>query len=224
VADDALGQVIAGGLSRCGYVFDLMADGESVLWQSQCYEYAVTVLDWLIPGVPGIDVVRQLRSDGVPTPVLFISGEDTPRDRVIGLDAGADDFLVAPFDIDELLARLRALQRRPAQLLPPRLVVGDLECDPVSREVRFGGKRSTLTLTELSILETLIRCSPAVAGRRQIARHVWANEADPLSSNTIDVHLARLRAKLSGAGARIETVRGIGYRIVAPIPRGDDPP
>lgn len=215
MADDTLGDVIADGLSRCGYVIDRMSDGQSVLRYSRCYEYAVTVLDWLIPGVPAIDVVRRLRRRGVQTPMLLTSGKDAPEDRVAGLDAGADDFLVAPFDVEELLARLRALQRRPPQLLPSRLAVGDLECDPASREVRFGDCKPTLTLTELSILETLMRFSPAVAGRRQIAQHVWANEADPFSSNTIDVHLARLRAKLSGASARIETVRGIGYRIVA---------
>jgi DNA-binding response OmpR family regulator len=214
VADDALDDVIADGLSRCGYVIDVMTDGQSVLRYSRYYEYAVAMLDWLIPGVPAIDVVRRLRQRGVRTPMLLTSGKDTAEDRVAGLDAGADDFLVAPFDVDELLARLRALQRRPPQVLPPRLTVGDLECDPASREVRFGDQRPALTVTELSILETLMRFSPTVAGRRQIAQHVWANEADPLSSNTIDVHLARLRAKLRGASARIETVRGIGYRIV----------
>jgi DNA-binding response OmpR family regulator len=120
-----------------------------------------------------------------------------------------------PFDIQELLARLRALQRRPAQLLPARLVVGDLECDPASRQVSFGGCRPSLTSTELGILETLMRFSPAVADRRQIAQHVWVNDTEPFGSNTIDVHLARLRAKLSGSRVRIETIRGVGYRIVA---------
>ena len=100
-------------------------------------------------------------------------------------------------------------------MLPPRLVVGDLECDPASREVTFGGRRPALTSTELSILETLMRFSPAVAERRQIAQHVWTDEVDTFSSNTIDVHLARLRAKLSGSRVRIQTVRGVGYRIVA---------
>jgi len=168
-----------------------------------------------MPGVSGIDVVRQLRRHGTRTPVLMISGRDTPEDRVAGLDAGADDFMVKPFDLAELLARLRALQRRPQEVLPPRLVVGDLECDPASREVRIGDRRTALTSTELGILETLMRFSPVVADRRQIAQHVWINEAETFSSNTIDVHLARLRAKLSGSRARIETVRGIGYRIVA---------
>jgi DNA-binding response OmpR family regulator len=215
--DDTLGAVLAHGLRNRGYVVDLVPDGESALSYARCYDYAVAVLDWLMPRVPGIDVVRQLREKGVRTPVLLISGKNAPEDRVAGLDAGADDYLVKPFVFDELLARLRALQRRPPGLLPPRLVVGDLECDPASREVTFGGRRPALTLTELSILETLMRFSPAVADRRQIAQHVWSNEADTFSSNTIDVHLARLRAKLSGSAVRIETVRGIGYRIIAAL-------
>jgi DNA-binding response OmpR family regulator len=213
--DNALGDEIALGLRDRGYVVDLVNDGETALSYTRCYDYAVAVLDWLTPRVTGIDVVRQLRRRGVRTPVMLISGKDTPQDRVAGLDAGADDFLVTPFEFAELVARLRALQRRPQHLLAPRLVVGDLECDPASREVSFGSSRPALTSTELSILETLMRFSPAVADRRQIAQHVWINDADPFASNTIDVHLARLRAKLAGAAARIETVRGIGYRIVA---------
>lgn len=213
--DDTLGAVLAQGLRTRGYVVDLVRDGESVLSYTRCYEYAVAVLDWLMPGLSGIEVVRRLRRQGTRIPVLLISGKGAPMDRVAGLDAGADDYLVKPFVFDELLARLRALQRRPPDLLPPRLVVGDLECDPASREVTFGGRRPALTVTELSILETLMRFSPAVADRRQIAQHVWSNEADTFASNTIDVHLARLRAKLSGSAVRIETVRGVGYRIVA---------
>ncbi len=213
--DDTLGDVLAHGLRHGGYAVDLVRDGATALSYTRCYDYAVAVLDWRMPRVSGIDVVRQLRRRGARTPVLMISGKDAPADRVAGLDAGADDYLVKPFDFAELLARLRALQRRPPDLLPPRLTVGDLECDPASREVRIGDRRPALTAIELGILETLMRFSPAVADRRQIAQHVWSNEADPFSSNTIDVHLARLRAKLSGSCARIETVRGIGYRIVS---------
>jgi DNA-binding response OmpR family regulator len=215
--DDTLGEVLAEGLRNRGYVVDLVGDGETALCYTRCYEYSVAVLDWIMPGLSGIDVVRRLRRRGARMPVLMVSGKDKPEDRVAGLDAGADDYLVKPFDFGELLARLRALQRRPPDMLPPRLVIGDLECDPASREVRFGDVYPALTSTEMGILEMLMRFSPAVADRRQIAQHVWNNEADTFSSNTIDVHLARLRAKLSGSGARIETVRGIGYRIVAAL-------
>src|SRR5215469_16951866 len=213
--DGSLGEVLAAGLRNHGYVVDLVTDGNLALSYSRCYDYAVAVLDWLMPAVSGIDVVHQLRRSGIQTPVLLISGKTTPEDRLAGLDAGADDYLVKPFVFVELLARVRALQRRPPDVLPPRLVVGDLEWDPASREVRFGDRRPMLTSTEVGILETLMRFSPAVADRRQIAQHVWTNEIDTLSSNTIDVHLARLRAKLIGSAVRIETVRGVGYRIVA---------
>jgi DNA-binding response OmpR family regulator len=212
--DQSLGEVLAGGLRNRGYVVDLVADGVTALSYARCYEYSVAVLDWRMPDMSGIDVVHQLRRRGTPVPVLMMSGKATAQDRVAGLDAGADDYMVKPFDFGELLARLRALQRRPLGTLPPRLVVGDLVCDPAAREVRFGDRRPSLTTTELGILEMLMRGSPAVADRRRIAQHVWSDDADPFGSNTIDVHLARLRSKLSGAKARIETVRGVGYRIV----------
>lgn len=221
--DDTLGQMLAEGLRSSGYVVDLVSDGQTALVYSSCYEYSVAVLDWLMPGMSGVEVVRKLRCRGARMPVLIVSGKDEPADRVAGLDAGADDYMVKPLDFGELLARLRALQRRPPDLLPPRLVIGDLECDPASREVRVGGRRPALTSTELGILEMLMRSSPAVADRRQIAQHVWSNEADTFSSNTIDVHLARLRAKLNGSRARIETIRGIGYRIVEVLAAPDSP-
>jgi two-component system copper resistance phosphate regulon response regulator CusR len=145
----------------------------------------------------------------------MLTARDAPADRITGLDAGADDYLVKPFDFGELLARLRALQRRPPVSQAPRIVIGELEFDPTAREALVSGYRPSLTATELGILEILMRRYPGVADRRSIAQHVWDNEADAFGSNTIDVHLARLRSKLAGAGARIETIRGVGYRIVA---------
>jgi two-component system OmpR family response regulator len=213
--DEILGEVLALTLRNSGYVVDLVADGETALSYSRWYSYSVAVLDWRMPRMSGLEVVRQLRRRGDRLPVLMLSGKSEPRDRVAGLDAGADDYLVKPFDVGELLARLRALQRRPASVLPTALIVGDLEFDQASREVRSGGKRLALTVIELGILETLMRSSPAVADRRQLAQHVWRDESEPFGSNTIDVHMARLRRKLTGASARIETVRGVGYRLVA---------
>lgn len=213
--DECLGEVLARALANRGYVVDVVTNGEAALTYTRCYDYAVAVLDWGIPRMSGLDVVRQLRRRGARVPVLMLSGRDTPLDRVAGLDAGADDYLVKPFDFGELMARLRALQRRPPDMLQPTLVVGDLECDPAARVVQFGGIRPALTATELGILETLMRRSPKVADRRQIAQQVWSDDAEPFGSNTIDVHLARLRTKITGASARIETIRGIGYRIVA---------
>ena len=212
--DESLGKVLVKGLRDQGYVMDFVRDGETALSYSRWYEYSVAVVGWRIPRMSGIDVVRRLRRRGTHTPVLMLSDRNVPAERVAGLDAGADDFLVKPFDFGELLARLRALQRRAPEAKPPVLTVGDVRYDLAAREVRFGTSSPALTSTELGILEVLMRQSPAACDRRIIAQHVWSDSADPLGSNTIDVHVARLRAKMSGASARIETVRGVGYRIL----------
>jgi two-component system OmpR family response regulator len=212
--DSALRSVLGRGLRESGYVVDEVADGKSALDYLRCYEYEAAVIDWRMPVLSGLDVVRDLRRRGSPLPILMLTARDAPADRVTGLDEGADDYLIKPFDFAELLARLRALQRRPPALQTPALCIGNLEFDPATREVRIGPNRPRLTGTELSILEILMRRSPAVVQRRSIALHVWAEEADALGSNTIDVHMARLRAKLALAVVRIETIRGIGYRLV----------
>jgi DNA-binding response OmpR family regulator len=213
--DRALRSVLERGLREHGYVVDAVADGEEALGFLATYEYEVAIIDWRMPKVPGIEVVRLLRAKRSSLPVLMLTARDTAADRVQGLDEGADDYLVKPFDFGELLARLRALQRRSPALQATRLVVGDIELNPTTREVRAGAEHPNLTSTELAILELLLRRSPAVVRRRSIALNVWEDEADALGSNTIDVHLARLRAKLAGASVRIETVRGVGYRLLA---------
>src|SRR3984957_9232588 len=217
--DEHLGEVLVRGLREQGDAVGLAGDGETAGAFLRLYEYAVAVIDWRMPGLTGLDLIRQLRegrrgSVGQATPVLMLTARDTPADRIAGLDGGADDYLVKPFDFGELLARLRALQRRTRQA-QLRLKVGDLEFDPVARHAEVDGRSSpALTMTELGILETLMRRSPGVATRLAIAQQVWPDEAGAFGSNTIDVHLARLRAKLAGAAVRIETVRGVGYRIV----------
>ena len=212
--DDNLRAVLRRGLALAGYTVDDVADGAAALGYLETYDYEVAVVDWRLPGMSGLDLVAQLRRTGSRLPVLMLTARDRTADRVAGLDAGADDYLVKPFDFDELLARLRALQRRPAELQPPTLAVGDLAFDPATREVSVGGERRGLTPTELAILELLLRRSPAVVSRRSIAVHAWGDEADALGSNTIEVHIARLRAKLSGSHSSIETVRGAGYRLL----------
>ncbi len=214
--DESLGEVLARGLREQGYVVDLVPDGETAASYLRFYQYEVAVLDWRMPKLSGLDLVHKLRRSGTvngSTPVLMLTARDTPADRIAGLDAGADDYLVKPFDFGELLARLRALQRRPPVSQTPRMKIGELEFDPAAREVLVRGERPALTGTELGIQEIHMRRSPGVADRRSIAQHVWDNEADAFGSNTIDVHLARLRSKLVGGGVRIETVRGVGYRI-----------
>jgi DNA-binding response OmpR family regulator len=212
--DAALRSVIERGLQESGYVVDAVADGAAALSYLRMYDYEVAILDWRMPVTSGLDVVRELRRRRSPLPILMLTARDSAGDRVTGLDEGADDYLVKPFDFAELLARLRALQRRSPALQSPRLAIGNLEFDPASREVRIGPDRPRLTGIELSILEILMRRSPAVVPRRAIALHVWDEEADALGSNTIDVHMARLRAKLALAMVQVETVRGIGYRLV----------
>ncbi|MGH3178959.1 MAG: response regulator transcription factor [Streptosporangiaceae bacterium] len=211
--DKSLAEVLARGLREQGYVVDLVPDGGTAAAYLRFYQYEVAVLDWRMPGLSGLELIQRLRRGGTPVPVLMLTARDTPADRIAGLDAGADDYLVKPFDFGELLARLRALQRRPAVSQSPRMTIGELEFDPAAREVLIRGQQPTLTSTELGILELLMRRSPGIADRRSIAQHVWDNEADAFGSNTIDVHLARLRSKLIGAGVRIVTVRGVGYRI-----------
>jgi DNA-binding response OmpR family regulator len=212
--DDALRSVLERGLQRAGYVVDSVADGSDALSYLQAYEYEVAVLDWRMPIMSGIEVVRSLRRSGVSVPVLILTARDMPADRVTGLDEGADDYMVKPFDFPELLARLRALQRRPADTHPPRLTVGDLVYEPATREVRTSGTELSLTHIELGILEVLLQRFPAVVTRRSIALQVWKDEAEAVGSNTIDVHVARLRSKLSGSQVRIDTHRGVGYRLL----------
>jgi DNA-binding response OmpR family regulator len=199
--DGPLRSVLDRGLREHGYVVDAVADGDAAALYLRTYEYEVVVLDWRMPGLSGVEVVEQARRRGVHTPILLLTARDTVTDRIAGLHSGADDYLVKPFDFGELVARLQALQRRPASALGPQLV---------------GGRPVSLTGTEMGLLEILLRRSPAVVTRRQMALHVWSDEADAVGSNTIEVHLARLRSKLGASTARIETVRGAGYRLVAP--------
>jgi DNA-binding response OmpR family regulator len=213
--DDGLRSVLERGLRENGYAVDVVSDGEQALSYLRTYDYEVAIVDWRMPVLSGLDVILRLRQLGSSLPVLMLTARDAADDRVSGLDAGADDYLVKPFDFGELLARVRALQRRGPALQTLVISIGNLQLDTISREVTFGSTRPRLTATELAILEILMRRSPAVVQRRSIALAVWDEEADALGSNTIDVHLARLRAKLASSGAKIETVRAIGYRIVA---------
>ena len=215
VAEDDLGlrDVLVLGLEEQGYHVDAVERGDDAIDQLKWYDYDVAIVDWRMPGAPGIDVVTWARRQGKPTAILMLTARDTPPDRIQGLDAGADDYLVKPFDFGELLARVRALQRRPRGVDAPVIARGRLSLDPIRREVTVGDRPLGLTPTEYQILELLLRRSPAVVDRKSIAEHAWRDETDPLGSNAIDVQLSRLRAKLPSAGIRIVTVRGAGYRL-----------
>ena len=213
--DAALRSVLERGLRENGYVVDAVGDGTAAIAYLKTYQYDVAILDWRMPKADGIEVLRIIRERGVRTPILMLTARDTPTDRVTGLNVGADDYLVKPFDFNELLARLNALRRRPPLTLDPVLGCGDLSLDPSSRELTMAGKVIFLTTTELALLELLLRRSPSIVTRQTIATQVWDDEAEAVGSNTIDVHVGRLRAKLRGSQTQIETVRGSGYRLVA---------
>jgi len=211
--DPGLREVLVLGLTDAGYHVDEVARGDDAIDQLRWYAYDVAIVDWRMPGREGIDVVRWARRNDRPTAILMLTARDTPTDRISGLDAGADDYLVKPFDFGELLARVRALQRRPRGVDAPVLRAGRLELDPVTRTVTADGREITLTSTEYRVMEVLLRRAPAVVDRKAIAEHAWADETEPLGSNAIDVQMSRLRAKLPDTGIRIVTVRGAGYRV-----------
>jgi DNA-binding response OmpR family regulator len=211
--DPGLRDVIVMGLEESGYRVDAVERGDDAIDQLKWYDYDVAIIDWRMPGKEGIDVVAWARRHDRPTALLMLTARDAPADRIRGLDTGADDYLVKPFDFGELLARIRALQRRPRGVDAPVLECANLTLDPVTRVVAVSGRELALTATEYLILEVLLRRSPAVVDRKAIAEHAWADETDPLGSNAIDVQLSRLRAKLLDARLRIVTVRGAGYRM-----------
>ena len=212
--DPGLRSVLERGLHEQGYVVDAVVDGATALSYLRSYTYEVVVLDWRMPSMTGIEVVRAMRARGDRTPVLMLTARDATEDRVEGLNEGADDYLVKPFTFAELVARLSALQRRPPLTLAPIIECGDLSFDPATRMATLGDEPLGLTAIETGLLELLLRRSPAPVNRQTIAIQVWPDEADPVGSNTIDVHMGRLRGKLTGGTASIETVRGFGYRIV----------
>src|SRR5262245_46059693 len=210
--DEGLREVLVLGLADAGYHVDAVERGDDAIDSLKWYEYDVAILDWRMPGQEGNDVVAWARRNQRPTAILMLTARDTPADRIRGLDTGADDYLVKPFDFGELLARVRALQRRPRGVDGATIDRGRLSLDPLARHVTVDGRDLALTQTEFRILELLMRRSPAVVDRKAIAEHAWADETDPLGSNAIDVQMSRLRAKLPSAGVRIVTVRGAGYR------------
>ena len=211
--DPRLRAVLARGLEADGYFVDTAGSAERALELLESTDYGVLIVDRRLPGKSGLDVVRHVRSRRLESGVLMLTARDDPADRIGGLDAGADDYLVKPFDFGELLARVRALQRRPGNRDGGVLRRGRLVLDPSTRTVVADGIELHLSITEFRILEMLMVRAPAVIDRKLIAQHAWKDEMDPIGSNTIDVRMARLRAKLAGSGAEILTVRGAGYRL-----------
>ncbi|HXZ99951.1 MAG TPA: response regulator transcription factor [Candidatus Binatia bacterium] len=201
------------GMLQAGYLVDTAGRGDDALHMLMTGEYAAAVLDWRMPALDGAQVIAEARRRGLRLPILMLTARDTTQDRVRGLDAGADDYLVKPFDFDELLARMRALLRRGGPTSEPTLRLASLSLDPATHEARSGGRVLNLTPREFAILELLLRRAGAVVSRQSIAEHVWP-DADA-SWNAMEAHMARLRAKLGGdAGVSILAIRGTGYRLV----------
>jgi len=203
------------GLEEQGYAVDAVFSGREALDWAEAAPYDIIVLDILLPEMDGFSVCRELRQRGLRTPILMLTARDAVDDRVTGLDAGADDYLVKPFALKELLARLRALTRRPVdQPKSPLLQIADLTLDTLTRRVRRSDKLIELTAKEYAILECLMREPERVLTRTQIAEHVWNYDVYN-QSNVVDVYIRNLRRKIDDPWAMklIHTVRGAGYRL-----------
>ncbi len=209
-----LAGIIKRGLLEEGYAVDNAYDGEEAEYMAETTPFDVVILDVMLPRKDGLAVCRDLRGKNVSTPILMLTAKDSVEDKVIGLDSGADDYLVKPFAFSELLARIRALLRREVLPKTQKFQVGDLSLDPQSREVRRDGSLLELTAKEYSILEYFMRRPNAVVTRTMLGESVWDYEFDGLS-NVIDVYVRRIRQKIDrdGQASLIQTVRGAGYRL-----------
>ena len=213
VEDDArIASFVEKGLRENAYAVDTARNGEDALYLAAINNYDVLVLDVNLPKADGFEVCKGIRDAGQATPILMLTARDSVDDRVAGLDCGADDYLIKPFDFTELLARLRALLRRHREIRSQKIIIEDLEIDTRSQTVHRGTDRITLTAKEYSLLEYLAINSERVLGREEIAKHVWNESFDPFS-NLIEVYIKRLRDKVDeGHSVRlIHTRRGAGY-------------
>lgn len=216
VVDDEtrLAGLVRRGLADEGYAVDVAVSGEDALDLAAAGVYDAIVLDVMLPGLDGLEVCRRLRRRRDTTPILLLTARDAVDDRVSGLDAGADDYLIKPFALKELLARLRAITRRPAEAHDPVLRAGAIRLDPATRRVWRDDAEVELSNKEFRILEYLMRNRHLVLTRTMIADRVWDYDF-PSVTNVIDVHIRSLRRKLGDPypGGVIETVRGVGYRL-----------
>ncbi|HEY9739196.1 MAG TPA: response regulator [Coleofasciculaceae cyanobacterium] len=213
--DEPTAWALEEALNTHHYIVTLATDGQIGLELAQAFTYDLLLLDVLVPKMDGIMLCRQLRSQGYQNPILLLTALDTTTDRIIGLDAGADDYVVKPFDIEELMARIRALLRRGNSTLPPVIVWGKLRFDPSASEFSYGGKLLRLTPKEYSLLELFLMNPRRVFSRSAILERIWSDEESP-GEETITTHIKILRQKLKAAGATakfIETVHGLGYRL-----------
>lgn len=212
-----LAEIIKRGLVEEGYSVDNAFDGVEAEELATNIPYDVILLDLVIPGKDGIEVCKDLRRQNIKTKILMLTAKDSLGDKVKGLDSGADDYLVKPFDFEELCARLRALLRREENVIPLKLQIGDLVMDTSLREVRRGQRHIDLTPKEYAMLEYLMRHPNSVITRIMFEQHIWSLDLDS-SSNLVDVFIRKLRRKIDeeGKDSLIQTVKGAGYRMMGP--------
>jgi DNA-binding response OmpR family regulator len=215
-----LGEALVEGLTRAQYAADLALDGEQGLAFAQSAAYDAIILDVMLPKLDGFAVCQRLRAGGVWTPILMLTARDAVGDRIAGLDAGADDYLVKPFAFGELLARVRALLRRDSAAREGVLRVSQLTLEPAAQRVQWAGRAVDLTAREYRVLEALMRHPGWIVSRESLIESVWGFDFPDASdtSNLVEVYVGRVRRKLAeqGAPALIQTVRGAGYRLREP--------
>jgi two-component system, OmpR family, copper resistance phosphate regulon response regulator CusR len=212
--DGRIAAFVGRGLRENSYAVDIARDGDEATYMASINTYDVFILDVNLPKKDGFDVCRELREHGDKRPILMLTARDAVDDRISGLDIGADDYLTKPFEFRELLARLRALLRRHAEVRAPRMIIDDLEIDTVSQKVFRAGRQIGLTAKEYALIEFLAQNKGRVIGRDEISEHVWDDTFDPFS-NLIEVYIRRLRNKLDEGYSLqlIHTKRGVGYML-----------
>jgi DNA-binding response OmpR family regulator len=211
VEDDAkVARFVSRVLVEEGYVVDLCSTGSDAVRQGQTGMYELIILDWMLPDVDGLSVCRSLRRAGVATPILMLTARAELQERVLGLETGADDYVTKPFEVEELLARIKALVRRSSAF--SKLVCGELEIDRMNRRVLLRGTALDLTTREYTLLLHLAHRVGRVIPRSELLSSVWEMKFDP-GTNLVEVHVSRLRDKLGDLSWMIETVRGVGYRL-----------
>lgn len=210
-----IANAIKQGLEQESYAVDVVYDGEQGLANAMNDDYDLMILDRMLPGVDGLTICRELRKANNHSPILILTAKDQIRDRVMGLDSGADDYLVKPFAFEELLARIRALLRRPTDTTSPVLSAQDLTLDPANFDVKRQGKTIDLSKREFALLEYLLRNQGRILSKQTIINHVWDFDADILP-NTVEVYMGYLRQKVDKpfkGPELIQTIRGFGYRL-----------
>jgi DNA-binding response OmpR family regulator len=208
--DEKIARFIARVLAEEDFITDLCVSGVEAVRQAQTVAYDVILLDWMLPEMDGLAVCRELRRLGSVTPIIMLTARGELHERVLGLEGGADDFLVKPFEIDELLARIHAILRRTHGF--GRMQCGPLEIDRLQRRVVLAGKPLELTAREFTLLVFLARQADQVVARSELLAQVWSTQFET-GSNLVDVHISRLRDKLGAHAWMIDTVRGKGYRL-----------